>query len=266
MMLLSVQDFSVGFRRYDGLLHQRIVLALQGLSFGLDRGEVLAMVGASGAGKSLLAHALFDILPPNAITAGQLLLDGVKLERSNWPAHRGRRIGLVPQSASHLDPLTRCAKQLAWAARRSGRKVGKAALNQTLARFGLDASTAHAFPHQLSGGMARRLMLAIATIGQPDLIVADEPTSGLDPSNAIAVLTHLRQLADAGNGVLLITHDLAQALPFANRVAILQHGKLVDVEPASAFSGNGAALQSAYARALWHSMPENHFSADPAHA
>lgn len=265
-MLLSVQNFSLGFRRYDGLLHQRVMPALHGLTFSLNRGEVLTLVGASGAGKSLLAHALFDILPPNAVTIGQLLLDGVKLDPSNWPSHRGRHMGLVPQSASHLDPLTRCGKQLAWAAQRSGRKIDQTTLNQTLARFGLDTSTARAFPHQLSGGMARRLMLAIATIGQPDLIVADEPTSGLDPANATVVLTHLRQLADAGNGVLLITHDLAQALPFADRVAILQHGKLVDVEPASAFSGNGAALRSAYARALWHAMPENHFSAEPLHA
>ena len=265
-MLLVVQDFSVGFRRYDGLLHQRIVSALQCLNFGLDRGEVLALVGASGAGKSLLAHALFDILPPNAVTTGQLLLDGMTLNPGNWPAHRGRRMGLVPQSTSHLDPLTRCGTQLAWAAQRSGHRVEKAALEQALARSGLDSSTAQAFPHQLSGGMARRMMLAMATIGEPDLIVADEPTGGLDPAIAIAVLGHLRRLADAGNGVLVITHDLAQTLPFADRVAILQHGQLVDIEPASAFSGDGASLRSAYARALWHSMPENHFSADPVHA
>ncbi|SEQ62606.1 peptide/nickel transport system ATP-binding protein [Devosia sp. YR412] len=255
-MLLSVEDFSVSFRRYAGLLQQRLVPALQGLSFSLDRGEVLALVGASGAGKSLLAHALFDILPPNAVTTGQLVIDGSTLDQSNWPDYRGRRMGLVPQSASHLDPLARCGKQLAWAARRSGSTADP---QQALARFGLDATAAKAFPHQLSGGMARRMMLAMATIGKPDLIVADEPTSGLDPDNAAVVLGHLHQLADAQKGVLLITHDLAQALPFATRVAILRDGRLVDIEPASAFTGAGAALKSDYARRLWQSMPQNGF-------
>lgn len=260
MMLLAVENFSVAFRRYDGLLAQRDIGVLHELEFALDRGEVLALVGASGAGKSLLAHALLGILPPNGHTEGMLLLDGISLDRSSIPSLRGKRIGLVPQSISHLDPLARCGRQMAWAAERSGRPIAKAMLQAWLDCFGLDSDTARAFPHQLSGGMARRLMLAMATIGEPDLIVADEPTSGLDPDNAHIVLTHLRRLADKGRGVLLITHDLVQALPFANRVAVLCDGRLTGIEPAGAFTGRGEDLISPYARALWQAMPDNDFA------
>lgn len=258
-MLLAIEDFSVGFRRHIGLVQQSTTTILSNLSFGLDRGEVLALVGASGAGKSLLAHALFGILPANATTSGRMRLDGVELGPRNLSLHCGRRMGLVPQSISHLDPLARCGVQLAWAAQRSGIKIDKPGLETTLRHFGLDASAARALPHQLSGGMARRMMLAMASIGQPDLIVADEPTSGLDPDNAAIVLGHFRGIAAANRGVLLITHDLAQALPFANRVAILQHGRLVGMEKATAFAGDGDDLQSPYARALWLAMPENAF-------
>jgi len=259
-MLLSIEDFSLGFRRYESLVQQRTTMALRNLSFELDRGEVLALVGASGAGKSLLAHALFGILPANSTTKGQLRLDDIELGPASWPQHCGRRMGLVPQSVSHLDPLARCGAQLAWAAQRSGMKTDRAGLEAMLHRFGLDATAANAYPHQLSGGMARRMMLVMATVGQPDLIVADEPTSGLDPDNAAVVLGHLRAIANANRGVLLITHDLAQALPFANRVAILQNGRLVGIEQASAFAGDGSKLHSPYARALWQAMPENAFS------
>jgi len=260
--MLEVRDFSLHFRRYDGLLKQQRTSALEGLDLRLGRGEVMALVGASGAGKSLLAHALFGILPPNAETSGEMLLDGVRLDAQSWPALRGRRMGLVPQSIGHLDPLVRCGTQLGWAARRSGR--ASADIGAALTRFGLSAEAARAFPHQLSGGMARRMMLAIATIGSPDLVVADEVTSGLDPEIAQVVLDHLRRIADEGRSVLLITHDLARALPFADRVALLSNGRLAGIEAADCFTGSGERLQSPYARALWRAMPENDFASGAA--
>lgn len=264
--MLAIEALTVGFRRYSGLLAQADATALGPLDLGLARGEVLALVGASGAGKSLLAHALFGVLPPNAFVSGRMLFDGVALDARTLPRLRGRRMGLVPQSISHLDPLARCGRQLAWAARRAGRPADRAGLGAALERFDLDASVLRAFPHALSGGMARRLMLAMATIGQPDLVVADEPTSGLDVDTAARVLGYFRRLADAGRAVLLITHDLVQAIPVADRVAILRDGCLASIEPARAFSGDGSALVAPYARALWRAMPENGFALEPAHA
>ena len=249
--MLDIRNLSVSFTRYTGLLQQRETIALNSISLGIERGEVLALLGASGAGKSLLAHALFGILPPNATRTGELLLDGAAVYARMY----GRRMGLVPQSASYLDPTVRCGHQLAWAAKRCGRVLAPADVAATLARFGLEPATMHAFPHELSGGMARRVMLAIASIGGPDLIVADEPTSGLDPENAQMVLGHLGQMAAAGSAILLITHDLERAVSCAHRVAILRSGELVGIEQSSAFTGDGGNIEGAYARALWRAMP-----------
>lgn len=263
-MLLEVLRLSLFFRRYHGLVQQRSYPVLHDLDFRLERGAVLAVVGASGAGKSLLAHALVGVLPPNAHRQGRMLLDGTDLGPETLPNLRGRKIGLVPQSLTALDPLVSCGRQLLWAAQRSGTRLSRIEMNALLARHGLDPDLAKAFPHRLSGGMARRLLLAMATVGGPDLIIADEPTSGLDQANAQRTLRYLRQLAEEGRGVLLITHDLAQALPFADQVAVLDKGRLVGIEKAIAFTGNGKGLVSSHAQALWRALPQNSFIKTPA--
>ncbi|MDM7981024.1 MAG: ATP-binding cassette domain-containing protein [Rhizobium sp.] len=261
--MLSVESLSIGFLRYDGLIHRCEVPALDGIDLKVDRGEILALVGASGAGKSLLAHALFGILPENAVVRGNISLNGEQVEAANGGKDHRPRMALVPQSLSHLDPLARCGKQLLWAAKRCGKVKTTADLIDRLESFGLGAEVMRLYPHQVSGGMARRLLLAIATIGEPDLIVADEPTSGLDPDAAENVLRHLRRLADSGKAVLLITHDLVTAVSHADRVAILKRGRLLGTEPANAFSDEGQKLTLPYARALWLAMPGNQFTTAP---
>lgn len=264
MTLLCSERLSIGFRRYEGLTRQRELWVMDAIDFTIDRGEILALVGSSGAGKSLLAHAVFGILPPNAVTSGRLSFEGKPLDSKARSILSGRRMALVPQSISHLNPMVRCDRQLAWAAKRGGCPTDVAMLNLVLDRFGLDRWVLRAFPHQLSGGMARRMLLAIATIGEPDLIVADEPTSGLDTENTALVLEHLRSLADSGSGVLLITHSLADALPFADRVALLKDGRIVGIEQADCFADEGEGLASPFARALWSALPQNNFY-DAAH-
>lgn len=261
--MLSVESLSIGFLRYDGLIHRCEAPALDDIDLKVDRGEILALVGASGAGKSLLAHALFGILPGNTVVRGRICLDGRPVERVSGGKGQGPRMALVPQSLSHLDPLARCGKQLLWAAKRSGKTKTMADLVTTLESFGLSAEVMRLYPHQVSGGMARRLLLAIATIGEPDLIVADEPTSGLDPDAAENVLLLLRRFADRGKAVLLITHDLVTAVSHADRVAILEQGRLLGIEPANAFSEDGKRLTLPYARALWLAMPGNQFTTAP---
>lgn len=260
MSLLSVEQFSVGFVRYEGLVGRRELGILHALSFAVERGEVVALIGASGAGKSLLAHAIFGILPGNAATSGRIRFDGQDLDAEARARLCGRRMALVPQSLSHLDPMIRCRKQIAWAGQRAGRPLRDGDIDDLLARYGLDDAAAQCYPHQLSGGMARRMMIAIATVGDPDLVVADEPTSGLDIRNAEGVLIHLRALADAGKAVLVITHNLGEALPFADRVAVMRGGRLDSVEPAAGFAGDGGGLNSSYAAALWRALPQNDFT------
>lgn len=256
--MLNIRDLSIGFRRYHSLLRQETVTYLSGLTLTLHPGEVLAVIGGSGAGKSLLAHALLGLLPPNAVIGGEMSFRGQSL--MPYPAElRGRRIALMPQQVAHLDPLARTGRQVGWAARRVG-AIGNAATQ--LAALGLPPVAARLYPGQLSGGMARRVLLAMAGAGAPDLLVADEPTVGLDPASRDTVLRLLRSHATADRAVLLITHDLATVLRFADRVAILDAGHMLGVETARNFHGDGSALISSHARALWRALPENGFLSD----
>ncbi|MDH2327412.1 ATP-binding cassette domain-containing protein [Cereibacter sp. SYSU M97828] len=224
--MLTIAHLSVSFRRYRGF-RQVEVPALSGIDLHVAAGEVVGVIGASGAGKSLLAHAILGVLPPNAILRGRI---------------DACAAGLVPQQVSHLDPLARIGRQVRWA--------GGSAPD----------ALAPLYPHQLSGGMARQAMLAIALARQPRLLVADEPTAGLDPDAGAGVLDGLRRHAVGGGAVLLISHDLNAALRICNRVVLLDEGRVRGIEDARAFCGDGAGL-SPHARALWHALPENGFHA-----
>ena len=261
MGLLDIDCLSIVFHRYRGALRREHILGVKDVSFGVERGELVALIGASGAGKSLIAHAILNNLPGNAHVAGDIHFEGASL-RAGIAGVYGRRIGLVPQSIGFLDPLARIGKQVQWAARRAGRQDHASAdlPNEALVRFGLASALCDAYPHELSGGMARRVLLAIATIGSPGLVIADEPTTGLDPDNVERVLGDLKSLTLSGAGVLLISHDLEAALKVADRVVALREGVLEGIAPARDFVGAGINLPTDYMRQLWRALPSNAFS------
>ena len=244
--MLKVEKLSLGFRRYSGLWRQEEVSLLSQISFDLSQGEVLGCIGASGAGKSLLAHAIMGLLPPNAFCSGRVTLFGRPISFAKF----GRDIGFIAQDISHLDPLAKIGAQHKWAQKRHGQAL-------SLKDFDLDGRL---YPHELSGGMARRAMIALA--GKPKLVIADEPTAGLDPQARRFVLQHLRAHADSGGAVLLIGHDLMAMLPFVDRIAVLDEGRLCALEVGSAFRAKGDALQSPKARAIWLALPDNDFVTD----
>jgi len=258
--MLDIRQLSISFSSYGFGLKKREIQAIRSLDLSINAGEVLAVVGQSGAGKSLLAHALLGVLPKNAHLSGVLTFKGKDLTPMEMSRLRGREIALVPQSMTCLNPLLHVGVQIARAAELSGVKP-KASWNATLdalRRYRLDERVAQRFPFQLSGGMARRILTATATIGNADLILADEPTNGLDPLSANETLGHLRQLADTGKAVLLITHDIEAALLVSDRVTIFCGG--VTVEDALARDFNGAGkLRHPYSRALWDALPGRGF-------
>lgn len=261
MNVLEVEKLRVSFLRYDGFLRQTAVECAHDISLGIARGEVLALFGASGAGKSLLAHAVMGLLPQNAIVEGTIRFEGRVLDERTQADLRGNRIALIPQSVSHLDPLATVGQQLRWAARRARRPMKAAgSVEGALSRFGLEPAVARAFPHTLSGGMARRVMLAMTTVSNADLVIADEPSNGLDAENAATVFQSLKALAKKGKAVIVISHDLSAALEIADRVVIMRDGKVVAHERADAFAGQGEALSAAYARKIWNALPQNGFS------
>lgn len=261
MSVLEIERLTVSFHRRDGLRRRITTDCVRDVSLAVARGEVLALFGASGAGKSLLAHAVMGLLPPNALAGGTMRFDGRVLDAPAQAALRGSRIALIPQSVGHLDPLATVGQQLRWAARRAGRPMtAPGAVAETLSRFDLAPAVAGVFPHTLSGGMARRVMLAMTMASGADLVLADEPSNGLDADNTARVFRCLKSFAEAGKAVIVISHDLPAALKIADRVVLLDRGQVVAEERADAFTGDGEALCAGYARSIWNALPQNGFS------
>ena len=251
--LLSVNELKVSFGMYQKGLKKNMLTVIQNLSLDVCSGEIVAIVGSSGSGKSLLAHAILGILPNNAIVEGQIIYDGCKLTKSRQKQLRGKEIALIPQSVEHLDPLMRVGKQV------TGVHGSEKARQDVFKRYGLGEQAAMMYPFQLSGGMARRMLIGTAVTITPRLIVADEPTPGLSADLAIETLQNFRELADKGAAVLLITHDVDLALNAADKIAVFYAGTTVEIAPAEDFKTGADALRHPYSKAFIDALPQNEF-------
>ncbi|MEK5038328.1 ABC transporter ATP-binding protein [Sporosarcina sp. FSL K6-3457] len=256
MSILEVENLSISFNQYTGGLKQKNVNVISSLNVTLEEGEILAVVGASGSGKSLLAHAILGILPSNANISGTISYAGEVLTATQQASLRGTEIALIPQSVNYLDPLMRVGNQV-----RTSAKVGDAvaAQRKVFERLHLQSSVENMYPFQLSGGMARRTLLSTAIVSGAKVIIADEPTPGLDPVVIKEALENFREFADNGCAVMLITHDIESALTIADKIAVFYAGTTVEVAPVSDFTGDGEALRHPYSKALWRALPQNNF-------
>ncbi|WP_433436556.1 ABC transporter ATP-binding protein [Nonomuraea sp. CA-141351] len=222
-MTLKVRDLTV---RYGGLA------AVEKIDLDITDGEILALVGESGCGKTSLARTLLGLLPATAQASGSALLGEHELVgRMDWSGVRGTRIATVPQGAmTGLSPVHRIAAQLA---EMLTLHSGTAQPADLLDRVGLARAMLRSYPHELSGGQRQRVAIALALAGEPDLLVADEPTTGLD---AITQRQILALLAELGTSMLIVSHDLAGLLPYADRIAIMYAGRLAEMRPARTLS------------------------------
>ena len=257
-MLLDITDLHIQFDA-DG----HTVRAVDGVSLSLDRGQVLGLVGESGCGKSATAMSIPRLLPmpPARITRGRILLDGRDLLTLPLPelrAVRGAKVGVVFQDPmTSLSPLHRIGRQLEEVIRLH-RDVSPAAARETaldwLARVGIPdpAARAQAYPHELSGGMQQRVMIAMGLILEPDLMIADEPTTALDVTIQAQVLSLMRRLHRKNAGLLLITHDIGVVSQMATHIAVMYAGQLVEQAPAADFF---ARPRHPYSIALLEAMP-----------
>lgn len=257
--LLEVENLNIAFLRYQKAATKQWLPVITDLSVSVLPGEIHAVVGASGSGKSLLAHAVLGLLPGNAAVQGNIRFSGEKLDKKRIEKLRGREMALIPQAVTYLDPLMQVKKQV-WG---TGKPKEMQPLQQQLfRRLSLPEKTERLLPGALSGGMARRVLFSTAMMTQAKLIIADEPTPGMELSQAREALQTLRELAQEGRGILLITHDLDLAVETADRISVFYAGTTLETAPALDFL-TGKALRHPYSKALWAAMPQNGFRPTP---
>jgi peptide/nickel transport system ATP-binding protein len=234
--LAEIDDLRIAFRGHDGTLAE----AVRGVSFTVNPGERLGIVGESGSGKSLTGRALLGLLPPAAqIRANTLRFDGTDLLALTAQKRRqlcGQQMGMILQDPKYsLNPVMTVAAQMREAfalhAPKTGRREMREKIVAALAAVHIrnPERVADAYPHELSGGMGQRVMIAMMVSGGPRLLVADEPTSALDVLVAAQVLAILDEtIAQHGTGLILISHDLPLVMSFCDRVVVMYAGRVVE--------------------------------------
>lgn len=257
--LLEVNHLSLSFRQLKKGLHETRVETIRDFHLTVDEGEIVAVVGASGSGKSLLADAVLGILPDSAELDGAICFNGEQLTGDRQRELRGRKISLIPQSLKALDPLMKVGKQVQTVIPEQADKDKKEIQQQLFRKLNLPPGTGDKLPFELSGGMARRVLIATAMASEAKLIIADEPTPGLDEKTRAKAVAHIEQLAADGRGIMFITHDINTALKIADKVAVFYEGKTIEIADANDFTGEGEKLEHPYTKALWNALPENGF-------
>jgi peptide/nickel transport system ATP-binding protein len=268
-MILEVKDLRIEFPTRHGTL-----VAVDGISFAIAPGEVLGVVGESGAGKSLTGTAVIGLLePPGRIAAGEIRLDGERID--NLPQEalrriRGRRIGAIFQDPlTSLNPLYTVGEQLVETIRTHldvGAAEARARSLALLREVGIPAPEARIdhYPHQFSGGMRQRVVIALAVCAEPQLIIADEPTTALDVSIQAQIIQLLKKLArERGTAVMLITHDMGVIAETADRVAVMYAGRVAEIGPVREVI---RAARHPYTAGLMGSIPKMRDAAQKKHA
>ncbi|SMC77823.1 ABC transporter ATP-binding protein [Primorskyibacter flagellatus] len=237
--LLEVQDLSVTFHTVRGPVH-----AVRDVSWHLDRGEVLAILGESGSGKSVSASAVMDLIdiPPGEISSGRILFEGrdlLTMSRDERRMINGKRIAMIFQDPlSHLNPVYSVGWQIeeTMVIHGTSRSEARAETVRLLRKVGIPdpEGAAKKYPHQFSGGQRQRLMIAMALALRPDVLIADEPTTALDVTVQAQILALLEELqTETGMGLLIITHDLGVVAEMAHRVVVMNGGQIVETGSAA---------------------------------
>ena len=265
--MLSVRNLSASFHTRAG-----IVRAVRNVSFDVAPGETLGIVGESGSGKSVTCYSMMGLIPmpPGRIESGSAMLDGTDLlhcPEKELRSIRGKRISMIFQDPmSSLNPYLTIGEQVAEPLvihEGAGKKEARDRALEQLALVGIPDAEQRmdAYPHQFSGGMRQRVMIAMALITRPEILIADEPTTALDVTVQKQVLDLIRKLQqDMGTSVILITHDLGVVRQYADRINVMYAGRIVESAPARELLEHP---RHAYTRALMKSIPGLHAKGSP---
>jgi peptide/nickel transport system ATP-binding protein len=256
--VLSVRNLKVEFATRHSMLH-----AIDGVSFDIAKGEVLGVVGESGAGKSVTGLAVIGLIdPPGRISGGEVYLSGLRID--NLPAEemrkvRGKRIGMIFQDPlTSLNPLYRIGDQIIETIKTHTDLSEAAARKRAidlLAEVGIPAPEKRidGYPHEFSGGMRQRVVIALAICAEPELIIADEPTTALDVSVQAQIIALIKRLGrDHGTAVMLVTHDMGVIAETCDRVAVMYSGRVAEIGPVQDVIRNPL---HPYARGLMGAIP-----------
>ena len=257
--LLEVNNLSISFTQYVQGLNRHDSKVISDLTIDVNENEIVAILGSSGSGKSLLAHSILGILPYNANVTGEIKYKDKILDQSQKEELRGKEICLIPQSVNFLDPLMKVSEQAIGECKDDKEhEEKKIRQREVFSKYGLDESVDDLYPFELSGGMARKVLLSTALINNPNLLIADEPTPGLDKKSVEETILDIKNLKEQNKGVLLITHEINVALETADRIAIFYSGYVIEINTAENFK-NAENVLHPYTKALIESLPENGF-------
>jgi oligopeptide/dipeptide ABC transporter ATP-binding protein len=258
--LLEVEDLRVAFA-----VGGREVRAVDGVTYKVDAGRTLAIIGESGSGKTVGCRAIMGLLPAGAEVSGSARLRGTELiglSDGQLRKHRGSDMAMVFQDpARSLNPTMRIGKQITEAIR-THRKVSRSEANDQavellrLVRIPAAERRFHEYPHQLSGGMRQRVVIAMALACRPNLLIADEATTALDVTTQAQIMELLLELQqELDMALILISHDLGLAASYADEVVVMYAGKVVEQAPAKRLFGTGGTVRMRYTRALLDAIP-----------
>src|SRR5699024_9656551 len=254
--LIEIKDFSLIITRYEKMLRSSKLQVIRDFNLTINEGEIVAVIGASGFGKSLLASAILGIHPTNSLVSRTITYKEKQLTPTYIQRLRGNEIMLIPQLVSSLDPIMKVGKQVEAVIKQ---KDKQSVLDEVIKKVGLEANVMDCYPSELSGGMIRRLFIAMVLASGAQLIIADEPTAGLDSDALNDMLDQLTRLKRQNKSILLITHDLEAAIKIADKIAVFYAGETVEIIRSSAFTGSGSKLRHPYTKALWRALPKNGF-------
>ena len=254
--MLTFNRFAIDIAHYHWFGRPSWHPLLNNISLEVHPGELVALVGSSGEGKSLLLQSTLGLLPDNMRCRGEIWLDGQCLSDADKIDQRGKDLCYVPQGVSALNPLIKVGPQLQRAGQLSGSALGLEDVARQLQHYNLQPELVDAYPRRLSGGMAKRVLASGAALSHARYILADEITSWLDDEHACQLLDHFKSLCLQGRGVLWVTHDLALAARFADTIAVLHRGELHETVSAQALRDNRG---SPWLQSLWAALPEQQF-------
>ena len=253
MNILEVKNLNIGFNMYDKLLNQKLHQMVFDLNVTIKKGEILAIAGSSGSGKSLMAHAILGILPKNTVVSAEIKFKNEIVDENRLSQLRGKEITFVPQSIAYLDPLMTIEDQL------MRKDINKQDFFKVMDTLGFTKADLGKYPFQLSGGMARRVLIANTILSKADLIIADEPTPRLSLDLAIEVLNHFRNMANDGKGILLISHDIDLVCNIADRMSIFYGGHILETLNTKDFLKGEKYIRHPLTKAFWKALPQNDF-------